>query len=487
MAAECAIAIRGGVVVDGTGAPGARADVAIVDDRITALGDLADMRADLTIDASGKVVAPGFIDAHTHDDRALLSTRDMAPKVSQGVTTVIAGNCGISLAPLILEDRPPPPLDLLGLAEWYSFPTFAAYRDALEKAPAAANAALLVGHSTLRLGAMDDVTQPASAAEIETMRQRIGESMAAGAIGFSTGLDYAPSAAAPTAEVTALAEAAAAGGGLYATHIRNHAEGAREAVDEAIGIGRDADLPVVISHFHCSDPNEPELCARSLTWIEDANSRHPVAFDAYPYTAGSTSIIPEQCGEGQSVLVAWSDSHPDQAGRYIADIAADWGVDQSEAARRLQPGGGIYFLGRVEEDVCRLMSHPDCMIGSDGLPLMPRPHPRLWGTFPRVLGHYVRELRLVGLEEAVRRMTSLPARTFGLAGRGVVQPDAAADLVIFDPATVADRATYDDPEQPSAGIDTVIVNGGVAWRDGADTGERRGRVLRREADGAGAP
>ena len=485
MPAECAIAILGGVVVDGTGAPGVRADVAIVDDRISALGDLGDTRADLTIDASDKVVAPGFIDAHTHDDRALLSMRDMAPKVSQGVTTVVAGNCGISLSPLILEDRPPPPLDLLGLAEWYRFPTFAAYRDALDKAPPALNAALLVGHSTLRLGAMDDVTRPANAAEIETMRQRIGESMAAGAIGLSTGLDYPPSAAAPTAEVTALAEAAGAMGGLYATHMRDHAEHAREAINEAVEIGRGANLPVVISHYHCRDRNDPELCARSLTWFEDAKLRHPVAIDAYPYTAGSSSIIPEFCVEGEPVLIAWSESHPDQAGRYIADIAETWGVDVPEAARRLQPGGGIYF-GNVEEDVCRLMSHPDCMIGSDGLPLLPHPHPRLWGTFPRVLGRYVRELGLVGLEEAVRRMASLPARTFGLADRGVVRQGAAADLVIFDPATVVDRATYEDPEQQSAGIDTVIVNGGVAWRHGADTGERRGRVLRREADGSDA-
>ena len=148
-------------------------------------------------------------------------------------------------------------------------------------------------------------------------------------------------------------------------------------------------------------------------------------------------------------------------------------------------GGGIYF-GNVEEDVCRLMSHPDCMIGSDGMPLLPNPHPRLWGTFPRVLGRYVRELGLVSLEEAVRRMASLPAQTFGLADRGVVREGAAADLVIFDPATVVDRATYEDPEQRSTGIDTVIVNGGVVWRHGADTGERRGRVLRREANGSGA-
>ena len=484
MPTECAIAILGGVVVDGTGAPGVRADVAIIDDRISALGDLADSRADLTIDASNKVVAPGFIDAHTHDDRALLSTRDMTPKVSQGVTTVVAGNCGISLSPLILEDRPPPPLDLLGPAEWYRFPTFAAYRDALDKAPPALNTALLVGHSTLRLGAMDDVTRPASTAEIETMRQRIGESMAAGAIGLSTGLDYPPSAAAPTAEITALAEAAAAMGGLYATHMRDHGAHAREAVNEAVEIGLGANLPVVISHYHCRDRNDPELCARSLNWFEEAKSRHPVAIDAYPYTAGSSSIIPEFIGEGQPVLITWSESHPDQAGRYIADIADTWGVDVPEAARRLQPGGGIYF-GNVEEDVCRLMSHPDCMIGSDGLPLLPHPHPRLWGTFPRVLGRYVRELGLVSLEEAVRRMASLPARTFGLADRGIVREGAAADLVIFDPATVVDRATYEDPEQQSTGIDTVIVNGGVVWRHGADTGERRGRVLRREANGSG--
>ena len=428
---------------------------------------------------SGRIVAPGFIDVHTHDDRALFATPEMAAKASQGVTTVVTGNCGISLAPLVLSDAPPPPLDLIGAPADYRYERFADYLAALDRAPAALNAACLVGHSTLRVGAMAALDRPADSTELARMGERLREALDAGAIGLSSGLAYAPAASAPAAEIEALAAWLRPAGALYTTHMRNEADAVLDSLDESFAAGRAAGVPVVISHHKTIGRANFGRTAETLPAIAAAIRGQEVGLDAYPYIASSTVLSAAQAERATKVLVTWSKSAPEQAGRELAQIAADWGVSQQEAADRLQPAGAIYWM-MDEADVQRVLRFEHTMIGSDGLPHDTHPHPRLWGTFPRVLGHYCRELGLFGLEEAVRRMTGLPARRFGLTGRGSLAPGAYADVTVFDPETVIDRATFEVPTTPAAGIDHVFVNGRPVWREGKPTGERPGRALRRQ-------
>jgi len=472
------VLFRGGTVIDGTGAARMRADVAVAGGRIAAVGDLAGAQAARTVDASGRIVAPGFIDAHTHDDNLLLVDPAMTPKTSQGVTTVIAGNCGVSLAPLRPGRPVPPPLDLLGGPGDFRYPRFADYVAALDERPPAANAGLLVGHSALRLDTMEDVDRPATARETDAMRERLAEGMEAGAIGFSTGLIYGPNKAATTDEVAAVAEVAGAAGGLYVTHMRNEHEGVEEAMEEAFEIGRRAGAGVVISHHKCAGRQNFGRSRDTLARIEKARARQPVGLDVYPYTAGSTVLLAEMVEKAERVIVTWSEPHPEHAGRDLAEVAAELGVDPLAAVEVLNPAGGIYFM-MDEADVQRIIAYEHSMIGSDGLPHDRHPHPRLWGTFPRVLGHYVRALGLLTLEDAVRRMTGLTAAQFGLTDRGAVRAGAWADLVVFDAETVADRATFEAPMQPAAGIDIVMVNGEVIREGGRATAARPGRALRR--------
>jgi len=401
--------------------------------------------------------------------------------VSQGVTTVVAGNCGISLAPFVASSRPPAPLDLVGDHTAYRYASFGAFVDELERRPPATNAALLVGHGTLRVATMSDTQRPATADEVAAMGEKVAEAMDAGATGFSTGLEYPPARRSETAEVIALAAIAGRRGGVYATHMRSYAEDARSSLEEALTIGREAQLPVVVSHFHCHTADDPGICGEALAWYEEARAGgQDVVADAYPYEASSTSILPEFVERRTRALVTWSTSHPEVAGRYLHEIAAEWGIDNAEAAYRLAPGGAIYF-GRDEENVKRLMAHEAIIIGSDGIPLNPHPHPRLWGTFPRVLGHYARDLGLMSLEHAIHRMTGASAERFRLAGRGRVEKGAFADLVVLDPATVIDRATFMEPEQPAAGIDHVLVNGVEVWSGGRHSGAAPGRIVGKRA------
>ena len=480
---SCETIVRNGTVIDGGGGPRARADVVIAGGRITAVGELSATRAGREIDAAGRIVAPGFIDSHTHDDRALLSSPEMAMKASQGVTTVVIGNCGISLSPLGLDAAPPPPMDILGGEDWYRFPTVGAYRAQLEATPPALNLAMLIGHSTLRLGALDDLARAASATEISRMGEALAEGMGAGAIGFSTGLVYATNAAAPTDEVVALAEVAASFGGLYVTHMRNEADAVEAALDEAFEIGDRAGLPVIVSHHKCAGAANFGRSTDTLARIEAARGRQRVGLDVYPYTAGSTVLVPDLVEQSSRVVITWSAPSPEAAGRDLADLAAAQGRSPREVAEALVPGGAIYFM-MDEDDVRRILAYPHSMIGSDGLPHDDDPHPRLWGTFARVLGHYARDIGLFSLEQAVHKMTGLPAATFGLAGRGAIRAGAHADLVVFDPDTVIDRASYEHPMAAAAGIEAVMVNGRMVWAEGAATGERPGRVLDRTATAA---
>lgn len=480
-AREYELVVADARIYDGSGGPAWRGDVAVDGGTIAAIGAPRTLRGRQIEDARGLALAPGFIDVHTHDDRAALDDPGLFNKLSQGVTTVIAGNCGISLAPWRAEREPPAPLSLIGTRKDFRFERFADYLDAVDAARPAVNVAALVGHTTLRVAEVADLSRPADADEIERMRARLGEALDAGAIGFSSGLFYKPSQAAPNSEVIALAAQSGARGGIYASHIRDEYDGVLDALDEAIDAGVAARTPVVLSHHKCAGPANWGRSVETLARIDRRRRSHWVGLDAYPYTAGSTVLDPDYVDGVIRILVSWSQPHPEQAGRDLADIAADWCVDQKEAARRLHPAGAVYFQMR-EDDVRRVLGHDRTMIGSDGLPHDAHPHPRLWGAFPRVLGHYCRDEGLFTLAEAVRRMTSLSADSFGLKRRGRIAPGLAADLVLFDPATIADRASYAEPRQPAAGIRAVWVAGACALRDARATGERRGRALRREEE-----
>jgi len=473
---HCDTILRAGIVIDGTGAPRREGDVAIAGDRIIAIGYLDDWRADVELDARGQVIAPGFIDVHTHDDRLLLTLPEMTPKASQGVTTVVCGNCGISLAPLV-ADRVPPPLDLIDTGGAFRYRRFADYLDELAGEPAAVNAAALVGHTTLRAATMDRLDRAATPAEIARMRALVAESIEAGAIGVSTGLAYQPANAATTEEVIAICEPLRARGARYVTHMRDEGDGVLDSLAETFHIGRESGTPVVISHHKAAGAPNHGRTRETLAAIEAAMREQSVTLDAYPYVASSTVLRWDMARRASRTLVAWSKSHPDLAGKPLDEAARMMGCDAEEAVRRLQPAGAVYFM-MSEDDVRRVLAFPHTMIGSDGLPHDVHPHPRLWGAFPRVLGHYCRDVGLFGLEQAVHKMTGLSARNFGLAGRGTLAVGGYADITVFDPDRIIDIATFEQPATPAAGIAFVIVNGQLIWRDGCATGARPGRVLR---------
>lgn len=475
------VVILNALVLDGRDRPGRVLDVAIAGERIQALGQLAGQPAREVRDGRGLALAPGFIDVHTHDDTMVIRRPEQLPKLSQGVTTVVVGNCGISAAPVRLRGEPPDPLNLLGPAAAFSYPTFTAYRAAVEQARPGVNVAALVGHTALRSNHLDDLQRAATPAEIAAMRAELRDSLAAGALGLSTGLAYASAMAAPTAEVAELAAELDAVGGLYATHLRSEFAAVHEALDEALDIGRQARAPVVVSHFKCAGVDNWGRAPELLGALEQAAHRQPVGCDCYPYAASSSTLDLRQVTDRHRITITWSTPHPDCGGRDLAAIAADWGLDLQEAARRLQPAGAVYY-GMSEADVQLILAHPLSMIGSDGLPEDPFPHPRLWGAFPRVLGHFSRDLGLFPLHTAVHKMTGLSAARFGLSGRGLIEPGAQADLVLFDPRRIRDVADFSDPQRPAEGIHAVWVNGRLAYVPDQAIGERHGRFLPRAGD-----
>jgi N-acyl-D-amino-acid deacylase len=475
------LVIRNATVVDGTRAPRYEADVAVAGGRIAAIGPLNGARASEEIDACGHVVAPGFIDAHTHDDRLMLSAPDMAPKVSQGVTTVIAGNCGISLAPAPKGMRPPvtPPIDLLDEeGEWFRFRKFRYYVDELRMHKPATNCALLVGHTMLRIQTMDDVERPARDAEIRRMREMADEALASGAIGISTGLYYEPAFAAPTEEVIEVCRPLAKRNGIYVTHMRNEGDRIADSLDETFRIGRELGVPVVISHHKVAGQPNHGRSKETLPLIEERMRSQAIGLDCYPYCASSTILSAGRAAVASKTLVTWSKTHPEFAGMDLADVAKQMGVSLEQAVEKLIPAGAIYF-SMDEADVQRILAFEHTMIGSDGLPHDAFPHPRLWATFPRVLGHYSRGLNLFPLETAVHKMTGLTAKTFGLQDRGVIKEGMAADITIFDAGEIDEGASFAKPIEPAKGIHTVIVNGEIVWRNGKSTGARPGQVLSR--------
>ncbi len=476
--------LRHALVFDGTAAPRQLADVALAAGRIVDVGALDGLRAHRVVDLHGLALAPGFIDVHTHDDRLLLSDPSMAPKLSQGVTSVVTGNCGISLAPLGRHEAVPP-LNLVANGPGQRFDSFAAYFAALQARPPAVNLAALVGHTTLRVVTMQDLDRAADRVEIAHMQALVSEALQAGVLGLSTGTYYAPANAATAEEILAVCEPLRGSGALIASHIRDEGEQVLESMAEAMAIAGALGVRQVISHHKVVGRANFGRSRQTLALLDRARERSDVCLDCYPYTASSTVLRKDTARQASRTLVAWSKSRPEAAGRDLDELAREHGLDVETMIDALQPAGAIYF-SMDEADVERILAHPQTMIGSDGLPHDTFPHPRLWGAFPRVLGHYARERKLFSLETAVHKMTGLPAARFGLHGRGRVQAGFAADLVVFDPERVVDAATFAQPLQPAIGIHSVYVNGTLAWHDGAGTGARTGQVLRRTATGHAA-
>jgi len=470
--------IRNATIFEGDDTPGQVLDVALCDGRIAAIEASLAPEASSIVHADGLALAPGFIDVHTHDDTSVIRTPQMLPKLSQGVTTVIVGNCGICAAPVRLKGDPPDPMNLLGPADAFRYPTFSSYVEALNASRPSVNVGALVGHTALRSNHMDRLDRAAAGAEIDAMRSQLIEALDAGALGLSSGLAYGSANAAPTEEVMALAQPLAAAGAVYVTHMRTEADAILDAMNEAFAIGRTNKVPVIVSHLKCAGIANWGRSGEVLRTLEAARTAQDAGCDCYPYAAGSSTLDLRQVDPRVKITITWSTPHPEAAGNTLADIAAGWGIPQLDAARRLQPAGAIYH-SIAEADMRRILAHPATMIGSDGLPNDPRPHPRLWGTFPRVLGLYSRDEKLFPLATAIHKMTGMPAQRFGLAQRGLIREGYYADLVLFDPQRIIDRATFTEPTLPAEGIEKVWVNGVLSFAGGGPTGHRAGQFLPR--------
>lgn len=473
--------IRNAHILDGSGEPSFGADIAIHAGTIAAIGALENQDALTTLYAEGLVLAPGFIDVHTHDDLQVIRAPEMLPKISQGITTVIVGNCGISASPVSLNGNLPDPMNLLGIADDFEFVDFASYKAAVNKTQPSVNVAALVGHTALRNNHMDKLDRTATADEIEKMRVQLRESLQEGALGLSSGLAYASAFSATVDEVKNLAQVLNEFGAVYTTHLRTEFDEILSALDEAFETGEAAKAPVIVSHLKCAGAGNWGRSGEVLQKIEQAADRHPVGCDCYPYNASSSTLDLQQVTSDFDIVITWSDPHPEQGGKKLAEIANEWQVSLLDAAKKLQPAGAVYH-GMSEQDVQKILAHPLTMVGSDGLPVDPLPHPRLWGAFPRVLGHYSRDLKLFSLPEAVRKMTRMSADRFGLDDRGRIAVGAAADLVLFDPQQVKDSATFSQPQQLAEGIHSVWVNGVLSYQNKKMTGQRAGKFLERQRD-----
>lgn len=530
------IIIRGAQVIDGSGAPGRMADVAVADGRIVAIDAHLTRQAHRIIEASGLVAAPGFIDIHTHSDFTLPLNPRAESKIRQGVTTEVLGNCGFSAAPA-LSGRAELLRDYLAAsAPWLEFrdTTFADYMSTF---PATSvNTVMQVGHNTLRLMAMGMDNRPPNADELDLMQRLLAEALEAGALGLSSGLFTAPGVYARTEEMIALGQVLHRYGASYASHIRDEANRVFEAVREAIAIGEACDVHVQIAHLKLSGSDNWGGATRLLAEIDAARQRGvEVDCDQYPYTTASNplrNLLPTWVQEGSmeamlqrlsqpamrarlrheiaaqglnnfgripswdAVRIAISPQQPEYAGRTIGDIARSRACDPLDAVcDYLIADRGhtrILVTSMAEEDVQTILRAPTVLVGSDGTSLAPygttgqgKPHPRFYGTFPRVLGHYVRELGLLSLPQGIYKMTGGSAAALRLVDRGLLCEGFRADITLFNPETIADRATYEDPHQYAAGISTVMVNGVVVIDDGEHTGELPGQLLRRGSNGVG--
>lgn len=520
-------------IVDGTGAPWYRGAVGVEDGEIAVVTQqqTPDIAADTTIDADEKVLAPGFIDLHSHSDLELFSDPRLTPKTQQGITTEVLGQDGFSMAPLMGEGTPEEWQEhLVGLAgtleqDW-TWGDTTAYLDAIDENGIAPNLAMLVGHGTVRYNVMGMADRSPDSDELDRMVDMVTQSLENGAIGFSTGLVYSPQQNADTDEVQALAGALAPYGRPFVAHIRSEGRWIWDAFDEFIDIGAETEVPLHISHFKVSGRNQQGKSSQLLTLFDAARDRGvDITADQYPYDAGNTmlsAVLPPwvkgdgpqkllehikdpeirdrmkrdieewriEGWENQPARTGWENivvtnlSRPENeelGGMNLAEIAADRDEHPLDVACDLLISENLSVSIIVEamdiDDVENIMTHEHVGIGTDGL-FGAAPHPRTYGSYPRILGPYVREKKLLGLEEAIRKMTSLPARAMGLSRKGIIRPEMDADLVLFDAYNVEDRATFDQPTLAPKGIDDVMVDGTFVIRDGSYTDHLPGSTIR---------
>ncbi len=524
--------IENGLVVDGTGVPGHRADVGIIGKRIAAIGDLNAAQAARRLDATGLVVAPGFIDIHNHSDLALLADGRAESMIRQGVTTQVTGNCGLTPAPVHDAIRQDLQKTMVGpeYGRPWTWNTFGQFLDALRAVPVATHVAPLVGHGAIRAAAMGFADRKPTADELESMKRLAAEAMEAGAFGMSTGLVYPPGLYCDTEELIELSRVVARYRGLYASHMRGEANPVVESVKEVLRIAREAEIPAQISHHKAAGRENWGKVRITYGLIEEASRIHDVTFDIYPYTAGSANLsqlVPPwaHAGGPEAMLMRLRDQG--QRARILRDIVqgtpdwpnffrVDWrdirlayihsprnrwmqGLSILEAAQRLgrdpvelaadlilEDDNRTTMVNFVmaEADVDFLLPKPESMIGSDGRSFSPggpagggHPHPRSYGAFPRVLARYVREKRLLTLEEAIHKMTGKPARKLHLDRRGELREGHFADVVVFDAARIQDRATFEQPHQFADGIHWVMVDGHLTLDRGRLSNDLAGRVL----------
>lgn len=470
---------KNATVIDGTGNNACLASVAVTEDRILRIAPEIKETAANSVECRGLVLAPGFIDVHTHDDLVVIKRPNYIEKTSQGVTSIIVGNCGISAACAVMKNDVPDPLNLLGEQEEFRYPDVASYRNQIDNLRPSVNVATLIGHTALRNNCMASLQQPASKTHIAAMRSTLSQALKQGALGLSTGLSYATAVNASTEEICSLAELLAEHQGIYTTHMRTEYDGIIDAMLEAFQIGRHSGVPVQISHHKCAGVKNWGRTTETLALIDKYQREQEINCDVYPYRAGSSSLDLSQVTADYDILITWSAPYPHMAGKTLKEIAQAWSLTIDAAAERLLPAGAIYFQ-MDEDDVRRVLKHPSSMIGSDGLPCDPNPHPRLWGTFPRVLGHYSRDEKLFPLTTAIHKMTGLPAKRFGLTKRGVIREGNFADLVIFNPLNINDKGTFQHPKQAAEGIEHVFVNGVQTWSNRQMTGLRAGKFLSRQ-------
>lgn len=450
-------------VFDGSGHASIKQDVAIKDDKIVAIGNLKGRKAEKTVDASGLSLAPGFIDVHTHDDLELIRNPAMLNKISQGVTSVIIGNCGISGSPYQSSALPRDPINLLGQANEFSFATLQQYIDQFNTVRPSLNVAALVGHTSLRAQVMDDLEKPATEQEILSMLKLFKGALQQGAKGLSTGLAYRNAQMASKTEVETLVSQLKDFEGIYCSHIRDEFDDIINALDEAFLLAKQSDVPLVISHLKCAGKNNWGRANEISQHIEENQKQQKISCDCYPYHASSSTLDLNQVTDDFEIFITWSEPHPDKAKQTLNAIAQQWQVSLLEAAQRLQPAGAVYH-GMLEDDVRKFVSLPYSMIGSDGLPCDPHPHPRLWGAFPRVLGRYCRDEQLLELSNAIHKMTGLSATEFKLRHRGFVREGYYADIVVFNADTITDTADFSNPIAVSKGIEHVWVNGQLSYQ-----------------------
>jgi N-acyl-D-amino-acid deacylase len=517
------VLIRSGKLIDGTANPWVRSDVGIKDGRVVSIGVLDDESATRTIDAFDLFVCPGFVDMHAHSDVQLLAQPEWEVKVAQGVTLDVIGQDGLGVAPLTVAiidplrqqlkawNGDPPEVDWA----WRSMAEYLARFDR----HVSLNVACLVGHGTVRMQVMGMDNRAPSADELRQMQAVIGQAMDDGAVGLSAGLTYAPAVFSDDDELVELCRPLRRWGGHYQPHHRNYAEGALGAYAASIEIGRRADVPVHLTHAHMSTAANRGRGPELLALVDDARvAGVDVTLDTYPYLAGNTYLhasLPSWVHTGGNAAILERLRDRETRRRIDAEMdSVDWsaivlssvsrpehrryvGLSVADAAHLAGSSsafefycdllidddlgvGSINFMGN-EENVRTIMQHPAHTAGSDGIVVGDRPHPRAWGTFARYLSEYVRQLKLVRLEEMVRKMSALPAQRLGLVDRGLIRPGFAADVVCFDAATVRDRATYEQPRQGPNGVPYVLVNGEIVIDQGRHTGRKPGRVLTRGA------